>query len=117
MVKFTPTPTPTPLLTHFPARKVFCIGIGGIGVSGLAELLHQQGIKISGSDLSNNAQTKHLQSLGIPIFNIHAADNICDAELVVYSSAVKQDNPERIAAKTAGIPLMTRGQLLAEVMR
>ena len=107
----------TPALTNFPARKVFCIGIGGIGVSGLAELLHQQGIEVSGSDASNTPLTKRLQSLGITVFNQHDAKNIEGAELVVYSSAIKEDNPERRAAVAANIPLMTRGQLLAEVAR
>lgn len=101
----------------FLANKVFCIGIGGIGVSGLAELLHQQGVEVSGSDSSQNAQTKRLQSLGITIFDHHDAKNIAGAELVVYSSAIRADNPERLAAVAANIPLLTRGQLLAEVMR
>src|SRR3990167_1902850 len=101
----------------FIANKVFCIGIGGIGVSGLAELLYRQGVHISGSDVSRNAQTQHLQSLGITVFDNHKADNIEDAELVVYSSAIKSDNPERVAATQKNIPLITRGQLLAEVMK
>src|SRR3990167_2371844 len=101
----------------FIANKVFCIGIGGIGVSGLAELLYRQGVHISGSDVSRNAQTQHLQSLGITVFDNHKADNIEDAELVVYSSAIKSDNPERVAATQKNIPLITRGQLLAEVMQ
>lgn len=105
------------MLTHFSARKVFCIGIGGIGVSGLAELLQQRGIAVSGSDAANNAQTKHLQSLGITVFNQHDAKNIEGAELVVYSSAIKESNPERRAAVAANIPLITRGQLLAFVAR
>ncbi len=105
------------MLTHFPARKVFCIGIGGIGVSGLAELLHQQGITVFGSDASNTPLTKRLQSLGITVFNQHDAKNIEGAELVVYSSAIKENNPERRAAVAANIPLITRGQLLAEVTR
>jgi UDP-N-acetylmuramate--alanine ligase len=99
------------------ASKVFCIGIGGIGVSGLAELLHQHGIHVSGSDPAKNAQTQHLQSLGITVFPTHDAKNIADAELVVYSSAVKIDNPERMCAVEKNIPLMTRGELLAKVMK
>lgn len=101
----------------FLANNIFCIGIGGIGVSGLAELLHQQGVVVSGSDASQNAQTKRLQSLGITIFDQHDAKNIEHADLIVYSSAIKEDNPERLAAVAANIPLLTRGQLLAEVMR
>lgn len=103
--------------TKLSASKVFCIGIGGIGVSGLAELLHQNGVTVLGSDPSKNAQTKHLQSLGITIFDRHDAKNIEGADLVVYSSAVKQDNPERMAAVANHVRLMTRGQFLAEVMK
>ena len=91
------------MLKNLSANNVFCIAIGGIGVSGLAELLHQNGVTVFGSDLSKNAQTKRLQSLGITVFDHHDAKNIDGADLVVYSSAVKQDNPERVAAiaKTA----------------
>lgn len=99
------------------ARKVFCIGIGGIGVSGLAELLHEKGVVVAGSDPSNNAMTKRLRSLGVEVFNHHDAKNIAGADLVVYSSAIKSDNPERQAAVAANVPLMTRGELLGEVMR
>jgi len=103
------------VLENLSAHKVFCIGIGGIGVSGLAELLHQHGITVVGSDPTQNAQTKHLQSLGITVFDHHEAKNIEGAELVVYSTAVKQDNPERVAAVVNNIPLLTRGQLLGKV--
>jgi UDP-N-acetylmuramate--alanine ligase len=105
------------VLKNLPTSKVFCIGIGGIGVSGLAELLHQNGVIVVGSDMTKNAQTKRLQSLGITIFDHHDAKNIEGADLVVYSSAVKADNPERIAAVKNNIRLITRGQLLAEVMK
>lgn len=99
------------------ANKVFCIGIGGIGVSGLAELLHRNGVTVLGSDLAKNAQTKRLQSLGITVFDQHDAKNIEGADLVVYSSAVQQDNPERMAAVANHVRLITRGQFLAEVMK
>ncbi|MDP1574249.1 MAG: UDP-N-acetylmuramate--L-alanine ligase [Coxiellaceae bacterium] len=95
------------------AKHVFCIGIGGIGVSGLAELLHHQGIKVSGSDPTPNALTSRLKSLGITIFHEHAESNITDADLIVYSSAVSKNNPERVAGKKRGILQITRGQLLA----
>lgn len=101
----------------FLAKKVFFIGIGGIGVSGLAELLLQHGVNVSGSDVSHNAQTKHLEKLGITVFHQHDAKNIEGAEWVVYSSAVQSNNPERAAAVRNNIPLITRGQLLAEVSR
>ena len=96
------------------AKHVFCIGIGGIGVSGLAELLHHQGIKVSGSDPTPNALTNRLKSLGVTIFHEHAESNIQDADLVVYSSAVSKTNPERLAAEKKGIRQITRGQLLAD---
>lgn len=96
------------------AKHVFCIGIGGIGVSGLAELLHHQGIRVSGSDPTQNAQTKRLQSLGIQVFSDHQETNLADADLVVYSSAVSNDNPERLGAEKRGIRQITRGRLLAE---
>ncbi|HLB56138.1 MAG TPA: UDP-N-acetylmuramate--L-alanine ligase [Coxiellaceae bacterium] len=105
------------MLKNLSASKVFCIGIGGIGLSGLAELLHKNGIIVAGSDPSQNAQTKRLQSLGITVFDHHEAKNIESADLVVYSSAVKADNPERCAAVANNIRLITRGQLLAEVMQ
>lgn len=105
------------MLKNLPAGKVFCIGIGGIGLSGLAELMHKNGIIVAGSDPAINAQTKRLQSLGVTVFDYHEAKNIDGAELVVYSSAVKTDNPERCAAVKNNIRLITRGQLLAEVMQ
>jgi len=98
-------------------KKVYCIGIGGIGVSGLAELLHQQGVCVSGSDTTETAITKRLQSLGVTVFYSHDANNIGDSELIIYSSAVPESNPERQAAFERKIPQMTRGQLLANVMK
>ena len=97
-------------------KNIFCIGIGGIGVSGLAELLHQQGCRVSGSDTNETAITKRLESLGIPVFYSHDASNVGDADLVVYSSAVSKNNPERLYAAEKNIPQMTRGELLAQVM-
>ena len=98
-------------------KKVYCIGIGGIGVSGLAELLHQQGVFVSGSDTTETAITKRLQSMGITVFYSHDANNIGDSELIIYSSAVPESNSERQAAFKRKIPQMTRGQLLANVMK
>lgn len=105
------------MLKNLSANNVFCIGIGGIGVSGLAELLHRQGVHVAGSDASKNTQTEHLKSLGITVYEGHDAKHIAGAELVVYSSAIQSDNPERIAAVEKQIPLITRGQLLAQVMK
>lgn len=97
--------------------KVHFIGIGGIGMSGLAELLKNLGAQVSGSDLSENAQTARLMKLGIKIFHGHAAENITGAEVVVYSSAVKPNNPEFAAALKCKIPLIRRAEALAELMR
>lgn len=93
------------------------IGIGGIGMSGLAELLHFLGAKVSGSDLGQNAQTEHLQKLGIKIFQGHSKDQVGDASVVVYSSAVKDDNPEIQEARKRKIPFIPRAEALAEIMR
>ncbi len=97
--------------------KIHFIGIGGIGMSGLAEILNHQGFKVSGSDLVASDITKRLESLGIKIYVGHSAKNIQDADLVVYSSAVKLDNPELQAAIERKIPFIKRAEMLAETMR
>ena len=97
--------------------KVHFIGIGGIGMCGLAELLRNMGGQVSGSDLSENAQTQRLRTLGIEIKIGHAAENIHGSEVVVYSSAVKADNPEFREARKLKIPLIPRAEALAEIMR
>lgn len=97
--------------------RVHFIGIGGIGMCGLAELLRNLGAQVSGSDLAENAQTQRLTALGVKVFKGHAAANIGDAEVVVYSSAVKSDNPEFQAALKNKIPLIRRAEALAELMR
>jgi UDP-N-acetylmuramate--alanine ligase len=96
--------------------KVHFIGIGGIGMCGLAELLHNMGTKVSGSDLTENAQTLRLRSLGIPVVVGQGAENVHGAEVVVYSSAVKPDNPEFREARNLKIPLIPRAEALAEIM-
>ena len=100
-------------------KKVFFIGIGGIGMSGLAELLHEHGAQVAGSDVSSNALTQRLQTLDITVFDSHDSVHVTNQgfDLVVYSSAVSPDNPERIAAKAQHIPMISRGQLLAELMQ
>ena len=98
-------------------NKIHFIGIGGIGMSGLAEILNHQGFKVSGSDLSLSDITKRLESLGIKIYEGHSAENVKDADLVVYSSAVKLDNPEVQEAIERKIPFIKRAEMLAETMR
>jgi len=97
--------------------KVHFIGIGGIGMCGLAELLHNMGARVTGSDLSENQQTERLREMGISIAHGHKAENLGDAEVVVYSSAVKASNPEYAAARSRRIPLIPRAEALAEMMR
>lgn len=97
--------------------KFHFIGIGGIGMCGLAELLHNMGAKVSGSDLSENANTERLRELGIPVLRGHKADHVGDADVVVFSSAVQTTNPEIQAARARQIPLIPRAEALAEIMR
>jgi UDP-N-acetylmuramate--alanine ligase len=93
------------------------IGIGGIGMSGIAEIMHNFGYKVRGSDAVENANVKRLRAMGIPIAVGHSADNINDAYVVVYSSAVKPGNVEFDAARAAQLPLVRRAEMLAEIMR
>ena len=98
-------------------RHVHFIGIGGVGMSGIAEVLLNLGYQVSGSDLKESATTKRLQEQGATLFVGHHADNIQASDAVVISSAVDDQNPEVVAAKTARIPLVPRAQMLAELMR
>jgi UDP-N-acetylmuramate--alanine ligase len=97
--------------------KIHFIGIGGIGMSGIAEVLLSLGYKISGSDVTDSPNVKKLRDLGAEVFIGHKAENIKDATVVVYSSAVVNSNPEVIEAKHQGIPVIRRAEMLAEIMR
>ena len=98
-------------------KHLHFIGIGGSGMSGIAEVLLNLGYQVSGSDLSENAPVKRLKKLGAKVVIGHAAGNIAGADVVVISSAVKADNPEVIAAKGARVPVVPRAMMLAELMR
>ena len=98
-------------------RRIHFIGIGGIGMSGIAEILLNLGYRISGSDLRFSPITERLAKMGAACFEGHAAEHIRGADVVVYSSAISPDNPEFAAAKADGVPLIMRGELLAELMR
>lgn len=99
-------------------KKIHFIGIGGIGMSGIAEILLDQGFKVSGSDRVLSEVTQRLESLGAKIFESHEAKNIYDdVDTVVYSSAVSPDNPEIQEAKKRKLPIVRRAEMLAEVMR
>ena len=93
------------------------IGIGGIGMSGIAEVLINLGYKVQGSDISENANAKRLAAKGAVIHIGHKEDNLGDAEVVVVSSAVKRDNPELMLARQNHIPVVRRAEMLAELMR
>jgi UDP-N-acetylmuramate--alanine ligase len=93
------------------------VGIGGIGMSGIAEVLHNLGYRVQGSDLADGANVRRLVDLGIPIALGHDAANLGAAEVVVTSSAVKPDNPEVVAAKARRLPVVRRAEMLAELMR
>ena len=97
--------------------KFHFIGIGGIGMCGLAELLYNIGAIVTGSDLSENANTERLKLLGIKIYKEHASTNVGTANVVVYSSAIDTSNPEILEARKQKIPLIPRAEALAEIMR
>jgi UDP-N-acetylmuramate--alanine ligase len=106
--------------THFSPQSVgviHFIGIGGIGMSGIAEILHNLGYKVQGSDLTDNYNVKRLREKGIAVKIGHVAENLGDASVVVISSAVKKDNPEFAAARAALLPIVRRAEMLGELMR
>jgi UDP-N-acetylmuramate--alanine ligase len=98
-------------------KKIHFIGLGGIGISGMAELLHTLGFKITGSDLLRSEITDKLQKSGIRFFEGHHPDNINHCDMVVYSSAVKSDNPEIEAARNRSIPVIRRAEMLGELLK
>lgn len=98
-------------------KHIHFIGVGGSGMSGIAEVLFNLGYKITGSDVKISDTTRRLENLGIKIFIGHRAENINGSDVVVYSSAVKRDNPEILYAKEKLIPVIPRAEMLAELMR
>jgi UDP-N-acetylmuramate--alanine ligase len=98
-------------------QRVHFVGIGGIGMSGIAEVLLNLGFKVSGSDLKPSAVTSRLAGMGAVVFEGHSPDNVIGAEVVIISSAVKRDNPEVTAAHKQNIPVIQRAEMLAELMR
>jgi len=98
-------------------RKVHFVGIGGIGMSGIAEVLLNLGYRVSGSDLAESDTTNRLQKLGAEVYAGHRAENLKEADVVVTSSAVRKDNPEVKAAQGRLIPVIPRAEMLAELMR
>ena len=98
-------------------KHVHFVGIGGSGMSGIAEVMFNLGFKVTGSDLADNAVIGHLRALGVHVEIGHARDNISGADVVVTSTAVKADNPEVTAARNRRIPVVPRAMMLAELMR
>jgi UDP-N-acetylmuramate--alanine ligase len=98
-------------------QRIHLIGIGGIGMSGIAELLHNQGFGVQGSDVSENPNVVRLRSLGVNVVVGHAAENLGEAQVVVVSSAIDYANPEIAEAHKRGIPVIPRADMLAELMR
>jgi UDP-N-acetylmuramate--alanine ligase len=98
-------------------QRIHFVGIGGIGMSGIAEVLLNLGYKVSGSDLKNSPVTQRLASFGAMIFEGHRAENVSDAEVVVTSSAISAENPEVARAHELHIPVIQRAEMLAELMR
>ena len=98
-------------------RRIHFVGVGGIGMSGIAELLANLGYAVSGSDAKRSAVTDRLETLGVTVQAGHAAANVGDADVVVYSSAVRPDNPEVAEASRRRIPVIPRAEMLAELMR
>jgi UDP-N-acetylmuramate--alanine ligase len=98
-------------------KRVHFVGIGGAGMSGIAEVLMTQGYQVSGSDVAATTVTRRLTALGARIAKGHAADNIAGADVVVVSTAVAHDNPEIAAAREKGVPVVPRALMLAELMR
>src|SRR5579859_5625057 len=98
-------------------QRIHFVGIGGIGMSGIAEVLLNLGYKVSGSDLKNSAVTQRLASLGASIVEGHRSENVAGAEVVVTSSAIATENPEVIEGHKLHIPVIQRAEMLAELMR
>ena len=98
-------------------HKVHFVGIGGAGMSGIADVMHTLGYDVSGSDLASNTVTERLKSLGVTVYDQHSADNVNNVDVVVTSTAIDKDNIEVSAAKANRIPVVPRAEMLAELMR
>ena len=98
-------------------NHIHFVGIGGIGMSGMAELLHKLGFTISGSDQNSSERTDNLQSLGLRISEGHSGENVNGADVVVYSSAIQQNNPEIVTAESKKVPVIRRAEMLAELLK
>ena len=98
-------------------KHIHFVGIGGSGMCGIAEVLHNLGFTVSGSDQAQSTATRHLSSIGVQVFPGHTAEHIQGAQVVVTSTAIRADNPEVLAALEQHIPVIPRAMMLAELMR
>ncbi|WP_019021428.1 UDP-N-acetylmuramate--L-alanine ligase [Thioalkalivibrio sp. ALE23] len=98
-------------------RRIHCVGIGGSGMSGIAEVLHQLGYRVSGSDLGRSPMIDRLVEMGVRVVGEHRPENVAEADVLVVSSAIDPSNPEVAAAHERGIPIVRRAEMLAELMR
>ena len=105
------------ILPMHQVERIHFVGIGGAGMSGIAEVFRNLGYRVTGSDLANNRMTDHLKTIGVDVTFAHVAENIEGADVVVYSSAVSNQNPELVAAREARIPTVPRAEMLVELMR
>ena len=105
------------MVTFHNFRRIHLVGIGGIGMSGIAEVLLTLGYSVTGSDVKSTAITDRLRNLGAQIFEGHQTENVHGAHVVVVSSAVRQENPEVAEALLRKIPVIPRAEMLAELMR
>jgi UDP-N-acetylmuramate--alanine ligase len=98
-------------------RRVHFVGIGGAGMSGIAEVLVNQGFEVTGSDLAQSRTTRHLEHIGAKVYNRHEAGQVEGADVLVVSNAIPEENPEVVAARDHRIPVVPRAEMLAELMR
>jgi UDP-N-acetylmuramate--alanine ligase len=105
------------MVLPFDIGTLHFIGIGGIGMSGIAEILHNLGYRVQGSDVAENANVQRLRQLGIEVVIGQRAENLGDAQVAVASSAIKESNPELVAARDGFIPVVRRAEMLGELMR
>ncbi|MFO1506797.1 MAG: UDP-N-acetylmuramate--L-alanine ligase [Lysobacterales bacterium] len=116
-VRTTPLPGVAASAIFRDFRRVHFVGIGGAGMSGIAEVLHNLGFKVTGSDIADGIVVRRLRSLGIPVARGHAAANVDGVDVVVVSSAIHADNPEVAAAHAQRVPIVPRAEMLGELMR
>ena len=101
-------------LGHIPPKSsIYFVGIGGIGMSGIAEILFKNGYQVEGSDIALNQNIKRLQDLGVSVHIGHKAENLDDPQVVVVSTAISPGNPELLKAKEKRIPILQRAEMLA----